>query len=412
MQEKSQESCTPQSFRVSHGLTFPKVHIPVPPVNLQLTPFISGMVSPICLRDQGDYLYVADQIGLIYKINRSTKESRIFLDIRDKLVDLRPDYDERGLLAFTFHPEYSNSNSSHYGRFFVFYSAKILDSVATLPSPTPSTPQEHKGDPPTAYYNQLSEFSVSSNQDIVNRNSEIILFNLDRDYTYHNGADLHFGPDGYLYISIGDSGPQEDHRNNAQNLSVPYGKILRIDVSDQAIYRIPSDNPFIGVPNALPEIFALGFRNPWRMSFDSAGRLFVGDVGHEKREEINIVMKGCNYGWNMWEGTWETPWGRPQDKNKMVMMPIYEYEYRPGTSAVIGGYFINDEVGYIFGDYNKLIMRIVENKMTGQWQLVQRWNVSGFIKSFGQDHDGNLYVLISEHGPEGRTGTVYTINIK
>ncbi len=242
-------------------------------IPLQLTPFLEGFISPVCLRSYGRDIYIADQIGLIYRADKLADNSSIFLDIRNKIPKLEETYDERGLLAFTFYPGDSS-------RLFVYYSEKSDDK--------------------NNYYNVLSEFTVNKN--MVDYNSEVILLELLKDYPYHNGADLHFGPDNYLYLSTGDGGPQKDPRNHAQDLSVLYGKILRLDADTPGKIYVPSDNPFVNVQGAAPEIYAYGLRNPWRMSFDNSGRLFVGDVGYETREEVDIVVKGGNYGWNIWEG--------------------------------------------------------------------------------------------------------------
>ncbi len=355
-------------------------------IPLRLTPFLEGFVSPVCLRSYGRDIYIADQIGIIYRADKLADNSSIFLDIRNKIPKLEENYDERGLLAFTFYPGDSS-------RLFVYYSEKSDDK--------------------NNFYNVLSEFTVNKN--IVDYNSEVILLEFLKDYPYHNGADLHFGPDNYLYLSTGDGGPQKDPRNYAQDLSVLYGKILRLDVDTPGKIYVPSDNPFVNVQGAAPQIYAYGLRNPWRMSFDNSGRLFVGDVGYETREEVDIVVKGGNYGWNVWEGSWKTPWNKVNKDN--YRFPIYEYRL-PGMSAIIGGYFINDEIGYVFGDYNKTIMRIKENSReavnssankVGTWELVQSTKIDKFIKSFGYV-DNILYVLTSGAGNSKRDGVVYTLN--
>ncbi len=289
--------------------------------------------------DGTDRLFVVDQIGLVKIIDANgTATEEPFLDLRDNLADLDPTYDERGLLSIAFHPNYRNN-----GKVYVFYSA-------------PLRPEGPEG---WSCTNHISEFQVDPDSpDQVNTSSEKILMYIDKPYQNHNGGVLAFGPDGYLYISLGDGGKGNDVGNghtpgigNAQDLTKIYGKILRIDVDSTAtgvaippnatgtmnrtvnvnqpenppeptwatsagiLYGIPPDNPFAqtqpeildsyAYKTVLPEIYAYGFRNPAYMAFDVGGgdALFIAMAGQDLFESVDIVLNGGNYGWNIREGT-------------------------------------------------------------------------------------------------------------
>ncbi|HEX7847771.1 MAG TPA: PQQ-dependent sugar dehydrogenase, partial [Chitinophagaceae bacterium] len=265
---------------------------------------VDNLVSPIgivAVPDNSGRMVVIDQIGRLWMLNASgEKLATPFIDLTSRMVTLNPNFDERGLLGLAFHPDYKNN-----GRFFVYY----------------SSPPRAGGPTPTTTWNNLarfSEFKVSADMNIADMGSEKILLEIDDPQSNHNGGTLVFGEDGYLYISIGDGGGANDtpaghvtdwYTTNAggngqditQNL---WGSILRIDVNSGSPYGIPSDNPFVGKPG-LDEIYAYGFRNPYRMSFDmsGSGKLFVGDAGQLLYEEVDVVVKGGNYGWNVKEGT-------------------------------------------------------------------------------------------------------------
>lgn len=362
---------------------------PLPGFNPQLV--YSGFVSPTVLTSPTpNELYVADQIGRIYVIRGS--QISVFLDLRPAMVTLNPDYDERGLLGLAFPPNYLQTR-----RFYVFYSS-------------------NQASPGASYDNFISEFSANPSgvSDLV---TERVLLRIPKMVNYHNGGRLAFGPEGYLYVAVGDGGPQRDLNNHAQDLDVVYGKILRLDVSMPGYYRMPADNPFINTYRARPEIYAYGFRNPWSLTFDSLGLLWVGDVGLDTVEEIDIVVKGGNYGWSLYEGTMPTPWRSEMDRQRAsVIKPVFEYTHdwishlspHPRTAAIIGGYYRRD-VGYVFGDYGGVLMAI--QLVNGIWQLTRLSQINEFVRSFGTDAQGNIYVLTaSQSGPTGLTGKVYRID--
>ena len=247
-----------------------------PYFTVKLDVVAEGFNSPLYAThasDGSNRLFVVDQIGLIYVIENNELLSQLFLDISDKIVDLDITYDERGLLGFAFHPDYKNN-----GRFFVYY----------------SSPKTGEG---INHESILSEYHVSDDENQANPNSERIILRVDQPEANHNGGQLLFGPDGYLYLGLGDGGGAGDqHGNigNGQNKDTILGSIIRIDIDNGNPYSIPSDNPFVGA-DGLDEIYAFGLRNPWRFSFDrETNKLFVADVGQDKWEEINIMEKAKN----------------------------------------------------------------------------------------------------------------------
>lgn len=267
-----------------------------------------SLVSPVFISEPPDSshrLFVVDEIGKIWIIGADGKKlTTPFIDVTNKMVTLSPSYDERGLLGLAFSPQFKTN-----GKFYIFYTAP----------PRPGTPVPG---PPGSTWNNLtriSEFKVSaSDPNQADLSSERVLIEDNHPYLNHNAGTLAFGPDGFLYISIGDGGNADDVGNghvpdwytvnaggNGQDLYANLmGDILRIDVNGNP-YNIPADNPFFGTPAARPEIYAFGFRNPFRFSFDMGGthQLIVGDEGQSLYEEIDLITKGGNYGWNVKEGT-------------------------------------------------------------------------------------------------------------
>jgi glucose/arabinose dehydrogenase/plastocyanin len=282
-------------------------------VNVSLEPVADGFVSPVMITHAGDgsgRLFVVDQVGTVSIIDANgTLLDEPFLDVRDRLVELNPSFDERGLLSIAFHPDFQEN-----GRVFAFYSAPLREGAP----------------PDWNCTNRLVEFEVDpENPNRVNVTSEKILMEIDKPQFNHNGGSIGFGPrDGYLYVPLGDGGAGDDNGTghtpgigNAQDLTKIYGKMLRIDVDNVtaenvtapenatwttaagSLYGIPADNPFVGNASIPPEIYAYGFRNPAYLSFDADGNLFVADAGQNLFEEVDVVTKGGNYGWRIREGT-------------------------------------------------------------------------------------------------------------
>lgn len=315
-------------------------------------------------------IFVVEQKGTIYSF-LSTNESAgkiLFLDISDR-VTLGS---ESGLLGLAFDPDFEHS------RYFYLNYVNLEGSSV------------------------ISRFQVDpSDFALALPSSEEQLLVIPKSETFHHGGQLAFGPDGYLYVAIGDGGPQGDPENHAQDLSALLGKLLRIDVSapsESLPYTIPSDNPFVGNDSgAREEIFAYGFRNPWRFSFDaSTGDLLLGDVGYNELEEIDLVKKGGNYGWRLFEGN-TCRSAKSICKKTKVVKPIHEYSHDYGF-AITGGYvYRGNSIAslsgvYLFGDY--LSGRIWGLDRTKSKPLAIPLSVSNnYISTFGRDTSGELFFL-------------------
>lgn len=411
-----------------------------PGVGLELV--ADGLTSPVALvpvPDESGRLFIVDQVGLIHILHPDgTLGPEPFLDVRDRIVDLRPGFDERGLLGLAFHPDYPVN-----GRFFVYYSAPLREG-APAGYNTTST---------------ISEFGVSADPNRADPAAERILLQIDKPQFNHNAGTLLFGPDdGYLYISIGDGGGANDvglghledwyegnAGGNAQNVTQTLlGKILRIDVDAGDPYGIPADNPFVGA-DGLDEIYAYGFRNPYRMSFDHDGshQLFVGDAGQGRWEEVSIATKGGNFGWNVREGAHcfdaENPSVEPADcplvdpEGDPLIDPVIEYPNaaQPGGLGVVvvGGHVYRGSAlpqfrgRYIFGDWSRGFLTpdgslfVAKPRRTGLWAMQQLrvttttdGRVGHYVLGFGQDHAGEMYVLTTDNtAPAGDTGKVYKL---
>jgi glucose/arabinose dehydrogenase len=320
--------------------------------------------------DGSDHCYVVEQTGkiLVFEDSPEVSKASVFLDLSGII-----DYDkgEKGLLGLAFHPDYAEN-----GIFFVDYTDKNGTVIARY---TRSAEDAMKADPGSA--------------------QTILTFA--QPYKNHNGGQLEFGPDGYLYIATGDGGSGGDPLNNAQNLSSPLGKILRIDVDVQTAdmqYSIPPDNPFAGNASGYrEEIFAYGLRNPWRFSFDSEGVLWVADVGQNKIEEIDLVENGGNYGWSIMEGTHGYKDAGNADTSSFVP-PIWEYEH-DASECITGGYVytsgnIPDLVGrYIYGDFESGIIWALWFDADGAVHNEQLIDTNLLISSFGIDANGDLRIM-------------------
>lgn len=321
--------------------------------------------------DGTNRLFIVTQRGKIFVIenNPNTSTANLFLDISEKVL-----YGgEQGLLGLAFHPDFKNN-----GYFFVDY--------------TTNNPRR----------TIISRFKVNKNNpNEADKNSELILLEINQPYSNHNGGQIAFGPDGYLYISLGDGGSAGDPQNNAQNLRSHLGKILRIDVnnlSNNKNYSIPDDNPFKGNTNGLKEeIYAWGLRNVWRFCFDKlTGKLWAADVGQNLWEEIDIIEKGKNYGWRIMEGLHcYNPETNCDTTN--LTMPIWEYGHnQDGGYSITGGYvYRGNKVSELYGKYiyadfvsgNIWALEYKNNVATNKLLFKTNYNIS----TFGVDENNELY---------------------
>jgi len=383
-----------------------------------------GFTSPVALipsNDGSHRLFVVDQTGLIWILFNGERLEKPFLDLRERVVKLNSFYDERGLLGLAFHPEFVKN-----GRFYVSYSAPLRAGLS---------PEEWDH---TTY---ISEFTVSADDpNLANPDSERVLLAMDKPGYNYEAGHIAFGPDGYLYIATGDSvqDPATESGKYAQDTSSLLGKILRIDVNGTADtgqnYVVPADNPFVSGAG-LPEIFAYGFRNPYRFSFDVSDsgkpRLFVADVGQAMMEEVDLVEAGGNYGWPLREGKTcfnAQDWSQPLERcsTNRLSDPILYYAHQGDLSAIIGGMVYRGKAipelagKYIFGDWGKgnghLFIANPPTFGVGSWKFIEMeisGNPSeiGQLLGIGQDESGELYLLTRAPGvgATGDSGSVYKI---
>ena len=350
----------------------------------------------LCEAPDGSHrLFVLEQPGkiLILPKDRTGKETKVFLDI-----SARKPYvgNEEGLLGLAFHPQFKAN-----GKFYIYY---------TQQGPRRSV---------------LSEVQVSKDDlNAADPATERILMEIPQPYENHNGGTLLFGPDGFLYVGLGDGGAANDPHNNGQNLGTLLGKILRIDVNSRTghlPYGIPQDNPFVGKDDKVrAEIWAYGLRNPWRFSFDrQTGELWTGDVGQNKWEEVDIIVKGGNYGWNIREGLHpftnavETAAKLIEPVIEYPHSPIYDTNHTPGLS-ITGGYVYRGEKTpglrgvYLYADWALGTiwgLRYQDGKVTERGVVFMQ--PKGLlplrnVASFGEDGSGEIYILVYEGNVNGR----------
>jgi glucose/arabinose dehydrogenase len=356
--------------------------------NLQWPDWIVGLDTgrpqeprPLILTGAGDgtnRMFIGSQYGAVFVIpnNPSATEMKTFLDIRDKIqYDVKEN--EEGFLGMAFHPKFKEN-----GEFFVYYTATA----------TPENP----------HLSVISRFKVS--KDDPNRAdpaTEEVIMNIKQPYWNHNGGTIVFGPDGYLYIGLGDGGAGNDPHMHGQNLQSLLGKILRIDVDHKEgrkDYAIPSDNPFAGDKMMRGEIWAYGIRNIWRMSFDrKTGTCWAGDVGQNLWEEVDIIKKGGNYGWNLREGTHAfLPPGNDIKAN--FIEPVIEYHHDVGKSVTGGNVYRGREVpeldgAYLYADFVTgqvwaLWYDIDKEALTANRSIIPRGQP---VMTFGEDDAGEVY---------------------
>jgi glucose/arabinose dehydrogenase len=361
---------------------------------IALQPIAANLTSPVAIAHAKDArLFIVLQGGRIVVHDGTQVLATPFLDITSIVLS----GGEQGLLGLAFHPDYGQN-----GFFFVYYTSRTEGAIAA-------------GTIVIARYSVSGDPATSN---VANPASRQILLTIPHPtYTNHNGGAIGFGFDGYLYAGVGDGGGGGDPSNNAQNLGVLLGKILRLDVGSVPAAS-PPDNPFQGVPGARPEIWALGLRNPWRITFDRrTGDLFVADVGQGLREEINVESPslggGLNYCWRSLEGTLVYDPGTACTQGTPTG-PILEYGHVDGHCSVTGGYRYRGtqipglHAVYLYGDYCSGVIWGGSQDGNGAWTASQLLDTSLGISSFGEDSQGELYVVHLGGGAPGQ-GTVYRV---
>lgn len=333
------------------------------PAGFQWQLIASGLTRPVDLQsafDGSGRLFIIEKYGAIRNFKDGFVLQEPFLNIADRVNDER---NEMGLLGLAFHPDFEQN-----GYFYVNYTGQ-------------------------GGHTRISRFQASG--DTADPNSETVLMVINQPFPNHNGGAVVFGPDGYLYLGLGDGGSGGDPMKNGQNTNSMLGKILRIDVNSGDPYAIPTDNPFGN------EVWAYGLRNPWRISFDQAtGDLWIGDVGQNEWEEIDFLPAGspggANFGWSVMEGSH----GYDGGVDLSMLLPVAEYNHEFGCS-ITGGHVYRGSMPewngvYLYGDYCSGIIWGIIN-VSGQWQNQTLFDVDGTITSFGQDEAGEIYYL-SDNG--------------
>jgi len=359
---------------------FPNLEIPRPEDRPHFRPVVITHAA-----DGSNRLFFASQQGAVYAIpdasDQGVKSATTFLDIEDKVV-YQDNKNEEGFLGLSFHPKFEDN-----GQFFVYYTTKDAPLTSVVSRFTVSADDPNKADP----------------------DSEVELMRFKQPFWNHNGGSIEFGPDGYLYIGLGDGGAANDTKMNGQNVQTFLGSILRIDVDTKwgdKNYGIPASNRFADQAKrrrsiARPEIYAYGFRNPWRLSFDpKTGAFWVADVGQDLWEEINIVENGGNYGWNLREG-WHKFGVAGSDPRSDLKEPVWEYDHEVGKSITGGAVYRGKKVPsldgyYLYADYvtskfwalkyNHDAKKVEENRSipTGPDRHYP-------IMTFGLDQSGEVY---------------------
>ena len=350
-------------------------------------PNLPGLTSPLAMvMAPGDssYWYVLQQTGQVVRFVNSFGVSSVstFIDIDDGRLVYGG---EMGLLGMAFHPDFASN-----GYVYLSYTSNIGGRVS-----------------------RISRFSLDATGQALNPASEQIILSVAQPYTNHNGGQIAFGPDNYLYIGLGDGGSGGDPHGHGQNTNTLLGSMLRIDVGDgsSGSYTIPADNPFISA-GGRAEIFAYGLRNPWRWSFDRlSGELWLGDVGQNTYEEIDIISKGGNFGWNIMEGA--HCYNAASCNQTGLILPVAEYDHSQGF-AVTGGYvyrgtditFLQGQ--YLYADYSTGRIWALQQTGPTQYTSTELLDTALNIASFAEDHDGELYVINlggSIHRIAGDSGT-------
>ena len=387
------------SCKQAKGKINPKNHLAIIDSNsVRLQLVTDGVAAPIQLMadpDTTNRMFIADNQGKIWIMKNDSLLVRPFLDISVTEAVKKKSPKLGTINSIAFHPQFATNH-----KFFVCYNAAT--SIAANKTKL-----------------VVAEFTGSNKDvDTADAKTERLVFELEGKQMFSNGAEIAFGPDGYLYISIGDDALGDStYQYHGQDLNYFNGKLLRIDVN-KIPYGIPPDNPFVGMKNKKPEIWAYGFRKVWRFSFDQkTNQLFGADVGESKQEEIDIITKGANYGWPVMEGNSVFTKNNAADK-KSFITPINAYSHKDGICVIGGSFYYGNDVPffkgkYIFGDFNGKLFTLTNNA-NGQWtkQVVNVTNNSAdpfLVCGLNTDKNNELFVMGFLNEKAGPKGVVYKI---
>lgn len=348
-------------------------------LTIRLTEIAQGLSQPVDLLfppHQPELMLVAEKVGQVSWIELKRPQNRgVFLQEKRVVTEV-----EQGLLGIALHPQFIEN-----GRLFINATVKREDGRE---------------------FTEIAEWVVDPSVDLrsAHPRKEKVILAVEQPYQNHNAGQLAFGPDGMLYIGFGDGGLADDPRAHGQNMKTMLGSIVRLDVDSPPLpgesYVTPHDNPFVGHDEALPEIWALGFRNPWRYSFAPDGRLIVADVGQNKWEEVSVVRRGENHGWNIREA--DHCFSPKKDCQVEGMTdPLYSYSHQEGSSITGGYVYTGKEITslyerYIFADFTSGRMWAIPLPQTGERlspkQVISLGKWPLLISTFGRDQEGNLYL--------------------
>ncbi len=346
-------------------------------IRLELEMVADGLQAPVAIANAGDgtgRLFVLEKAGTVRVVRDGAVSATPFLDIRGRVG---AGGNEQGLLGLAFHPDYAAN-----GLFFVNYTDRGGDTM-------------------------VARFSVGDDPELADPDSELVVLTQAQPAGNHNGGHLAFGPDGYLYIGLGDGGAAGDQFGNGQNGATWLAAMLRLDV-DTEPFALPPDNPFLVSSAVRGEIWAIGLRNPWRYSFDRlTGDLYIADVGQNKYEEVHFQPVGStggeNYGWPILEGSHCYPEDNGQCNMTGLELPVVEYDHSQGCS-ITGGYVYRGSAYpalygvYLFGDYCSGRIWGLARDAAGVWQVAELAQQDFRLSSFGEGEDGELYLVAMDQG--------------
>lgn len=426
-------------------------------VKVGLELIAEGLNSVVWMATPGDgsgRIFLCDQPGIMRLVKDGKLVEKPVADLRNRVVEVRKGFDERGLLGLAFHPNFAKQGAPGYGKLYTYTSEPVNEKVKSdfplnmkVVPEAPALPLDHQA--------IIAEWELNKDGQTLNLDSRREVMRIDQPQFNHDGGTIVFGPDGMLYIGLGDGGNgndtgpgHTDPMGNGQDLGKALGKILRVDPLGQSGkksanggYSVPTDNPFVTTKGALPEIWAYGLRNPWRMAF-SGDKLIAGDVGQEQIEEVNVIQKGGNYGWRFMEGPYLFDPLAPKGRNifpataaehgkPRMIDPVVMYDHDEGIS-IAGGYIYRGKAipalkgQYVYGEWTDVewtqkknkqgetvpnkrnlgVGRVFYSDLSANTPDVKEVVITttdtgqapGYITAVGEDEAGELYIMTNDKG--------------
>ena len=362
----------------------PGDHTLPPDLTLKVDPFVSGLSSPVFLTQplNDGRIFVVEQAGRIRVVKDGVLQATPFLNISTRVLS----GGERGLLSVAFHPQYA---TNHY--FYVYFTTQTTGDI------------------------RIERFTTTANADVADPATSKLIFTTPHPNSNHNGGLVSFGPDGMLYAALGDGGGSQapDQDGNGQNFNAYLGGMIRIDINGGDPYAVPPNNPFVGQANKKPELWAKGFRNPWRYAFDpTTSMLYIADVGESAREEVDVVAardEGLNFGWRIMEGS--SCFGAATCNQTGLEIPILDYSHANGACSITGGYVYRGAAipaiqgHYFYSDYCSGFLKSFRYE-NGVAVEQTDWGITmNAVSSFGKDFAGELYIMTGSNIVKVAQGT-------